>query len=162
MELDRSILSRIDRKLLAGLGHDETYRMVRVPASEAVWSTWNRYCDTVGISMGRAIVTLVEHELRTMVEEANQGAPVFGELAVEQLARDQADLVVRKRRLDKREDQLRARDRQVRIAEQQIRTGSAGTPQPRKSAPKIGRNERCPCRSGLKYKHCHGLPGPTH
>jgi hypothetical protein len=24
---------------------------------------------------------------------------------------------------------------------------------------KIGRNERCPCGSGLKYKHCNGLPG---
>jgi uncharacterized protein YecA (UPF0149 family) len=24
---------------------------------------------------------------------------------------------------------------------------------------KVGRNERCPCGSGLKYKHCHGLPG---
>lgn len=25
--------------------------------------------------------------------------------------------------------------------------------------PKIGRNERCPCGSGKKYKHCHGRPG---
>ena len=23
---------------------------------------------------------------------------------------------------------------------------------------KVGRNERCPCGSGLKYKHCHGGP----
>jgi hypothetical protein len=22
--------------------------------------------------------------------------------------------------------------------------------------PKVGRNERCPCKSGIKYKHCHG------
>ena len=22
--------------------------------------------------------------------------------------------------------------------------------------PKIGRNSLCPCKSGLKYKHCHG------
>jgi tetratricopeptide (TPR) repeat protein len=27
------------------------------------------------------------------------------------------------------------------------------------SAPKIGRNERCPCGSGKKYKHCHGSKG---
>ena len=25
--------------------------------------------------------------------------------------------------------------------------------------PKVGRNERCPCGSRLKYKYCHGLPG---
>jgi uncharacterized protein YecA (UPF0149 family) len=24
---------------------------------------------------------------------------------------------------------------------------------------KVGRNDRCPCGSGLKYKHCHGLGG---
>lgn len=23
---------------------------------------------------------------------------------------------------------------------------------------KVGRNQKCPCRSGLKYKHCHGHP----
>jgi preprotein translocase subunit SecA len=25
-----------------------------------------------------------------------------------------------------------------------------------RSAPKVGRNEPCPCGSGRKYKHCHG------
>ncbi|CAN5394820.1 preprotein translocase subunit SecA [soil metagenome] len=28
--------------------------------------------------------------------------------------------------------------------------------EPIKAAPKIGRNEPCPCGSGKKYKHCHG------
>jgi SEC-C motif-containing protein len=27
-----------------------------------------------------------------------------------------------------------------------------------RSAPKVGRNEPCPCGSGKKYKHCHGRP----
>lgn len=31
--------------------------------------------------------------------------------------------------------------------------GASGTAEPRM---KIGRNERCPCGSGRKYKHCHG------
>ena len=22
----------------------------------------------------------------------------------------------------------------------------------------VGRNERCPCNSGMKYKYCHGKP----
>ncbi len=22
--------------------------------------------------------------------------------------------------------------------------------------PRVGRNNRCPCGSGMKYKHCHG------
>jgi len=28
--------------------------------------------------------------------------------------------------------------------------------QPAQAAPKVGRNDTCPCGSGKKYKHCHG------
>ncbi len=34
--------------------------------------------------------------------------------------------------------------------------GVAVKQEPVKVAPKIGRNEPCPCGSGKKYKHCHG------
>ena len=54
MDMDRGILARIDRRLLAGLGDDEVYRTLRVPASGAKWSTWKRYCDAAGVSMGRS------------------------------------------------------------------------------------------------------------
>ena len=33
------------------------------------------------------------------------------------------------------------------------RRGPPNAIEPRK---KVGRNERCPCGSGKKYKHCHG------
>jgi hypothetical protein len=33
MDLDRGVLARLDRKLLAGLGQDETFHMVRVPVA---------------------------------------------------------------------------------------------------------------------------------
>ena len=32
-------------------------------------------------------------------------------------------------------------------------------PRPAKPRSKVGRNERCSCGSGSKYKQCHGLPG---
>jgi preprotein translocase subunit SecA len=35
-------------------------------------------------------------------------------------------------------------------------SGVAVKQQPVKAAPKIGRNDPCPCGSGKKYKHCHG------
>jgi uncharacterized protein len=28
-----------------------------------------------------------------------------------------------------------------------------------RSAPKVGRNDPCPCGSGKKYKKCHGADG---
>jgi len=34
--------------------------------------------------------------------------------------------------------------------------GVAVKREPVKVAPKIGRNDPCPCGSGKKYKHCHG------
>jgi hypothetical protein len=65
MDLDRGTLARIDRSLMAGLEQDVTFRMVRVPVTEAKWSTWKRHCDAAGISMGRAIMALIERELVT-------------------------------------------------------------------------------------------------
>ncbi|MDE6041622.1 MAG: SEC-C domain-containing protein, partial [Muribaculaceae bacterium] len=34
--------------------------------------------------------------------------------------------------------------------------GEQQKPMPAKAAPKIGRNDPCPCGSGKKYKNCHG------
>jgi preprotein translocase subunit SecA len=31
----------------------------------------------------------------------------------------------------------------------------------RHAAPKVGRNDPCPCGSGRKYKHCHGATAVT-
>jgi uncharacterized protein YecA (UPF0149 family) len=42
---------------------------------------------------------------------------------------------------------------------QRVELASKLAAQRRDDGPKVGRNERCPCRSGLKYKFCHGLTG---
>ena len=42
--------------------------MVRLPVSPAKWSTWKRYCGAAGISMGRAIVALMDRELASVAE----------------------------------------------------------------------------------------------
>lgn len=159
MDLDRGMLARIDRKLLSGLGDDESYRMVRLPVSEAIWSTWKRYCDAADIPMGRAVVALVTHELGTVVGETDGEVSVFGERAVEQLAQRQADLAVHECRLDRRAEQLRAKGRQLRMLEQRIRSALASLSTSGTSSRKVGRNGRCPCGSGLKHKQCHGSSG---
>jgi hypothetical protein len=75
--MDRATLARVDRKLASGLGHDETYRMLRVPVSDAIWSTWRRYCEGLGIPMGRAVAELIQSELRSVLGEAD-ASPLFG------------------------------------------------------------------------------------
>ena len=166
MDLDRGALARIDRKLLAGLGQDETFQMVRVPVSDAKWSTWKRYCAAAGISMGRAIMALIDRELVSVFADSSDGqAPVIAQRVEEELASREAAVISREReletteeqlrgwgeRLRRREDGLEAREQRAELASRLARPLDAPT--------MVGRNERCPCRSGLKHKHCHGLPG---
>ncbi|MDH3426470.1 MAG: hypothetical protein OEM22_07355, partial [Acidimicrobiia bacterium] len=101
MDLDRGVLARIDRKLLAGLGQNETYRMVRVPVTASKWSTWKRYCDSAGISMGRALAAMIDRELMAVFSDsAGDSSPVFAEQAEVELARRQEK--VARRELDAR------------------------------------------------------------
>ena len=50
---------------------------------------------------------------------------------------------------------LSASEQRLRTIERQVRVEQS----PLASTVKARRNERCPCRSGLKYKHCHRLAG---
>ena len=167
MDLDRGTLARIDRKLLAGLGDDEAYRTVRVPATGAKWSTWKRYCDAAGVSMGRAVAMLIDRELLSVFGEHTTGEwPVFAQQATEELAIRNAKVVAREREVDTEtarmaewserlrrwEDELQAREQGAEATSKRFSSASA-------ARTKIGRNERCPCGSGLKYKRCHGLSG---
>jgi hypothetical protein len=167
MELGRGTLARIDRRLLAGLGQDETYRMVRVPVTASKWSTWKRHCDSAGISMGRAIGTLIDHELSGVLDDSSgDGSPVLAEQAEEELARRQTQVARREEKAAAVEARLRAWNAHLRTwevelgaRERRVELAPKLAAQPKAPASKVGRNERCPCGSGLKYKHCHGLPG---
>jgi hypothetical protein len=112
MDLDREVLARIDRKVLSELDHDEIYRMARLPVSDVTWSTWKRYCDAAGISMGRALVAMIENELRSVVGESD-AQPAF-------LAEFEDGLAARQRVLEAKEGELEARARRLRANERQI------------------------------------------
>jgi hypothetical protein len=159
------MLARLDRRLLAGLDREERFQMVRVPVTPATWSTWKRYCDIAGISMGRAISALVDQELAAVVGvPSSESGSWFEEQTHRRLAELEAALTEREEQLAESEDRmqrwsehLRAREREVEAREwrveqaQRLAGQSSGTPQA-----KTGRNERCPCGSGLKHKNCHG------
>ncbi len=167
MDLDRGILARIDRKLLAGLCDDEAFRTLRVPATGAKWSTWKRYCDAAGISMGRAVAMLMDRELLSVFgEHAADEAPVLARQATEELANREAKIEAREHKLDTDEARMRERSEGLRrwkdeLEAREQRAEFVSKIASRRSADhaKIGRNERCPCGSGLKYKRCHGLAG---
>ena len=167
MDMDRGTLARIDRKLLAGLGDDEAFRTLRVPATGAKWATWKRYCDAAGISMGRAVATIIDRELLSVFGEHTAGEwPVFAQQAVDELENREATIEAREHKVDTDEIRMRARSERLRrwedeIEARELRAEFASKIASRHStaSSKTGRNERCPCGSGLKYKQCHGLAG---
>jgi hypothetical protein len=52
MTLDRGTLARIDRRVFAELGNAAATQVVKVPLSDAGWSTWRLYCQALGLTMG--------------------------------------------------------------------------------------------------------------
>ncbi|MEX0796559.1 MAG: SEC-C domain-containing protein [Acidimicrobiia bacterium] len=151
MALDRGTLARIDRRVLVELDHSDGVQVVKVPMSDAVWSTWRRYCDALGLTMGQAVAALISHELATIVDEALED--VFD---LQRASQERADrLNARERGLEDRAEQLRRvegllREREARLMRKSAETAGA------RVVTRVGRNELCPCGSGLKYKRCHG------
>jgi len=164
MSLDRGVLANLDRRLLAKLNRDERFQMVRLPVSPAKWSTWKRYCGAAEISMGRAIVALIDRELASVAETSIDDSLVLAQRARQRLANREAEVEGRERAMASAEERLRSRSEHLRHWEAELQTlaqrvelASKLAAQGRDDGPKVGRNDRCPCGSGLKYKHCHGL-----
>ena len=155
MTLSRGTLAKVDAKLRSELGHDEEIHLVKVPASEAVWSTWRRYCDAVGVPMGRGLAILMHQELASVVDEDLEGL-------AERLSEREAAIAAHESELAEAQESVRVRDvevglRERRLVEYQEKTPCA--PLEQWIPPKRGRNEKCWCESGRKYKNCHGKPG---
>jgi hypothetical protein len=158
MALDRGTLTRIDRRVFAELAHTGGVQAVKVPVSDAVWSTWRRYCEAIDLSMGEGVAGLIAYELETVVGDEGDA----GDLFADQVARQAEE---RASQLDARELDLgvlaeRLRNKEVHLAawEHQFRTERMSGASVR-AVTKVGRKERCPCGSGRKHKHCHGPAG---
>ena len=117
--------------------------------------------------MGRAVAMLIDRELLSVFGEHTAGEwPVLVQLAAEELANREAEIVAREREVDTTEARMRERSERLRrwedeLEARELRAEFASKIASRHSTnhAKIGRNERCPCGSGRKYKRCHGLAG---
>jgi hypothetical protein len=160
MALDRGRLAKIDRRVFAELDHGDGVQAVKVPVSDAVWSTWRRYCESMGLSMGEGVAGLILDELETVVDASDNRPAAFAEQLSRVAAERGAELDSREKELDARAEMLQRKeahlaewDRRLRM----MRPAGSGV----HVEAKVGRNDRCPCGSGLKYKHCHGFGGPS-
>ncbi len=153
--MDRGTLARIDRRLLTEFDHSGGVQLVKIPASDAVWSTWKRYCEAVDITMGAGIAALIEHELEMVVGDGPGDAVVLVEALVDRSDRLESRVV-------DLEAELASRERELTLTGQRLEDLERGLRAERSrlvwsgDARKIGRNDPCPCGSGVKYKRCHG------
>jgi hypothetical protein len=152
MALDRGTLARIDRRVFTELDHSDGIQVVKVPLSDAIWSTWRRYCDVLELTMGHAVAGLISHELAAVVDESPENSFDLQQASQERAAR----LEAWQRELVDRAAQLRRIEHLLRERESRLQPTSA-TISGARTVVKVGRNEPCLCGSGLKYKRCHGL-----
>ena len=167
MRVSGAKLANADRRLLAAMDREERWQQVKVPISSSLWDVWGRYCELAGISMGRGIAALIDLEVEALAEDREE---------IEERGRL---LDLRQRELDKRERDLarqteefdrrrkRSTERRPSRAELERMADQIEPPDPGWSAPRsqvqldpsifktVGRNDRCPCGSGKKYKVCH-------
>ncbi len=155
--LDRGRLAKIDQRVFAELDHTGGVQMVKVPASDAAWSTWRRYCEAMGLSMGAAVARLIVGELETAVDAEGTTATELADQIAQVAEERSLRLDARQRDLEAQAEGLRRKEERLRTWERTLRTPHAANTESRYEV-KVGRNERCPCGSGLKYKHCHGGP----
>jgi uncharacterized protein YecA (UPF0149 family) len=102
--------------------------------------------------MGRGIAELIAHELVTVVEDDSAAVPVFNAEMDRKLAARAESLDAQERHLEDRERALAVSEQRLGVMARQVRNVQT----PSAAAPKIGRNEWCPCGSGVKHKRCHG------
>ncbi len=117
--------------------------------------------------MGRAVAALMDAELLGVFgESVSDDPPILAQRASEKLAILEREIIAREtqiaateervrlwsNRLRRREGELDAREQRVELISKVLRQTTAADG-------KVGRNQHCPCGSGLKSKHCHGRPG---
>lgn len=157
MALDRGTLTKIDRRVFAELSHADGVQAVKVQVSDAVWSAWRRYCEAMGLSMGDGVAGLILDELESVIQ-VDDRSQVFAEQVSRQAEERTAKLDARQRALDRGAETLKRKEEHLKEWERRLGIPRVAGVHAQNTA-KVGRNDRCPCGSGLKYKHCHGLPG---
>lgn len=169
MRVSGAKLANADRRLLAALGRDERWQQVKVPISSSLWDVWGRYCELAGISMGRGIAALIDLEVEALAEDREEVEERGRLLALRQRELDERERVLARQteELDRRR-QRATRRRRPSQAESERMANQIEPPEPTWSpSPEsrleldlsifkgVGRNDRCPCGSGKKYKVCH-------
>jgi hypothetical protein len=100
-------------------------QVVKVPVSDAVWSTWRRYCEALGMSMGAGVARLIVGELETVVEVEGTTAAQLADQLTQHAEERSLRLDARQRGLEAQAEGLRRKEERLRTWERTLRTPQA-------------------------------------
>ncbi len=100
--------------------------------------------------MGRGLAMLLEQELATVVDDDLEGVAELLKARQLEVSQREGAATEKEAALDRREQDLEVRERTL-VTRTQSPAMSSRLP-----TTKPGRNEPCWCKSGKKFKYCHG------
>jgi len=161
--LDAYLQSDLDEKISLA-GKDQMEMFIRYEYLRQVDQRWQEHLEEL-TALGEAVRLRSYAQKNPLVEYKNEGFELF-EGMLEELRIDIARKVfkVRIRRRDERTPgetsaamaSHSSMPSMVRAAAGERREASPDKIQIKRTAPKVGRNDPCPCGSGKKYKNCCG------
>lgn len=146
-ELNKLVLARLDA-IVAELAEDRYQPLYDIDEEDILWEIWMDGFDSAMALRLPAWEKLLQSHKESRAQEA-----AFGLMALMRLSDP---------KFDAETDPLAERDRQnapsliPRFAFELYRAHRLAAPQAPLRVASVGRNDPCPCGSGLKYKRCHG------
>lgn len=145
------------------IGKEQLEQYIRYEYLRQVDHRWQEHLEELGM-LGEAVRLRGYAQKNPLVEYKNEGFELFDTM-LDDLRVDIARKVF-KVRIQYKADRLSGESTRgmaihtsmtplIRSGERREASPEKG--QIRRSTPKVGRNDPCPCNSGKKYKHCHGI-----
>jgi preprotein translocase subunit SecA len=162
----KAIAARIEEE--KGLGEEDFLRTLRYILLQAFDEKWKEHLRELD-ALREAVGLRGYAQQDPKVEYRREASQMFSEMQTH-IAEAVTDVVLRVRITEEMELAARGRFRPSALTKEEVTAFSAPTadesapqgsggekPEPiRREAPKVGRNDPCPCGSGKKYKKCHG------
>ncbi len=144
------------------LGIDNFNMFVKIEYMRAIDSKWQDHLESLE-ALREAVYLRTYGQKNPLLEYKLEGFQIFDNL-IEEIRKSVVRKIinVRIRNFDSSRSPVEDRGAQAsHHALGQFSSSGSSNSQPdavqvRRTVPKVGRNDMCPCGSGKKYKHCHG------
>ena len=153
LSVDHNDIEEVIKEKREAIGDAVFFETVRRIALYVTDTLWVEHLETMEYT--RSSVNLRAYGQREpLIEYKKEGLRLFREMEI--LFKDQVVSLIKTMNAGPESSSVQVEEERPTL----ILNSSEGneTPTTKRSEPKIGRNDPCPCGSGKKYKNCHGRP----